>query len=299
MDLLTDHLAEARRAYRRGDWSASHAAFSRADGMGPLALDDAEAFATVAWRLGHAAEAVRLAERVYGRMVRTDPAAASMEAVGLARLWLTRGDVNVGRSWLDRARRSLAGTAVGPANGYLGYLEAVVALREGDAERLEGQAAAVRDVADRFADATLVPLAAVIAAVDAFRGGRIEQGHALVERVLPTVESGALSVEWAGDAYGLLLHVSRGLGDPSRTSPWMSSMQRWCERHDAPLYHRVLAVYRGGTEGELLATSSALQDVHGLAAGEGFYRLGELRRLRGDAAGAAAAFATARRLGVG
>jgi hypothetical protein len=284
MDLLTDHLAEARSAYQRRDWSASRAAFVRADGVGPLAVDDVDAFATATWRLGHANEAVRLAERVYVLLVRTDPAAASTAALDIALKWLTRGDVNVCRIWMDRSRRLLTG----PGDRYLGYLDAVVAVRT-------RQPVVVRDVDDSGP----VALSWIVQALDAFHGGRGDMGHALVGRAIPAVESGEVPVEWAGDVYAMLLHLSLALADPSGTTQWTDSMKRWCDTHDAPLYHRVRHVYLTTSERELLTEGSAMEGVHALAAGAAFGRLAEMRRLRGDADGAAAAFAKARRHGVG
>ena len=54
----------------------------------------------------------------------------------------------------------------------------------------------------------------------------------------------------------------------------------------------------GLLEDRLLATSRALEDVNSWAAGEGYYQLGEVRRLRGDSDGALAAFTRARALGI-
>jgi tetratricopeptide (TPR) repeat protein len=50
-------------------------------------------------------------------------------------------------------------------------------------------------------------------------------------------------------------------------------------------------------EGLLLAASDALESVNNRAAADGFYQLGEVRRLLGDADAATAAFAKARALG--
>jgi hypothetical protein len=90
MDVTTDHLLEARSAHLRRDWSTSYAAFVRVDGMGSMTLDDLDAYAVAAWRLGHAGEAVRLAERVYDRLTRADPIAAARKAAELGLEWRTR-----------------------------------------------------------------------------------------------------------------------------------------------------------------------------------------------------------------
>ncbi len=110
MDTLTDHLSMARSAYRRREWSASYTAFVRADAVGSMALDDLDAFATAAWLLGHGREAARLAERVYDRSARTDPAAAAMKAASLSMMWRSRGHerhrVRLGGQGATTAHRS-------------------------------------------------------------------------------------------------------------------------------------------------------------------------------------------------
>ena len=53
----------------------------------------------------------------------------------------------------------------------------------------------------------------------------------------------------------------------------------------------------GGRRGGARGAQRRPRRAHGWLAGEGYYTLGEVRRLRGDAAGAAQAYATARSLG--
>lgn len=117
----------ARVAYRAGDWESSFAGFSRAGAAGPLDVDDLDAMAAAAWRLGHEREAVRIAEMVFLRLTRTDLNAAAMKAVELGAAWLMRGDLNIGRGWMNRARELLAGWPQTAAAGYLICLDGVVA----------------------------------------------------------------------------------------------------------------------------------------------------------------------------
>ena len=218
----TDLVIQARDAYRLGDWETCYAAFCRAGAIGPLTVDDQDAMATAAWRLGHDREAVRIAELVYVRLARTDPNAAALKSVELALAWLIRGDVNMGQTWMSRARRLLSPASDGPAPGYLAYLDTVVAALTGDATVLADRPAALRDTADRVDVAVLA----------------------------------------AGSLVALLV---------------------------ADENHRLL-------EQRLLTVGRALEEVHPRAAGESYYQLGEIRRLRGDADGAVAAYAHARSL---
>lgn len=150
LETQRDLLAAARAAYREGDWENSYAAFSRAGAVGPLSLDDLDAMAVAAWRLGYGREAVRVAEMVYVRLVRTDPGAAAAKAVELGSAWLARGDVAVGQSWISRARDLLGSAADGPAVVRLTYLETVVAVLTDHADGVAERSAALRGVSRPF-----------------------------------------------------------------------------------------------------------------------------------------------------
>lgn len=119
--LATDWLGTARAAFAERRWRSSYDAYAEASARGPLATDDMDAMSLAAWRVGNVKEAVRLSELVFGQLTRTDPAAAAMKAVELSLAWLTRGDINIGQGWMNRARRLLTGAPEGPAHGYLAY----------------------------------------------------------------------------------------------------------------------------------------------------------------------------------
>ena len=116
-------------------------------------------------------------------------------------------------------------------------------------------------------------------------------------------------LDWAGDIYCVVLNQCHRLADLPRMQAWTQSMERWCADFAASdNYGGVCDVHRlqllvatddyRQLEARLVAASQALEDVNSWAAGEGYYQLGEVLRLRGDADGAFAAFARARALGV-
>ena len=226
MDTLIGYLTEARSAHQRSDWRASYAAFVRADGLGPMPTDDLDAYSAAAWRIGHGGEAVRLAERSYDRLVRTDPAGAAMTAAVLGLEWHARGHLAVSRQWTDRARGLLAGTPVSGTHGYLAYLDAVTALAAGDSTALTGAASALRDVAAETSDATLAVLAKVVDGVRALLESHVAEGYRLLdEALLPTLDE-QVPLEWAGDVYRLVLRTG-GDVDAHHREAWIESMQRW------------------------------------------------------------------------
>src|SRR5260370_32486533 len=110
LDARTELLGAAREAHLRRDWQASYAGFVHAPESKPLALDDLDALAVAAWRLGRGKESVRFAEQVFAEMARTQPAAAATKAGEVALAWLTRGDINIRPRGTNPARRMPGGT---------------------------------------------------------------------------------------------------------------------------------------------------------------------------------------------
>ena len=226
MDTLIDYLAEARNAHQRYDWRASYAAFVRADGLGPMPTDDLDAYSVAAWRIGRDSEAVRLAERTYDRLVRTDPAGAAMKAAVLGLEWQARGHHAVSRHWTDRARGLLAGAPVSGIHGFVAYLDAVTALAAGDSTALTGAASALRSTAVDTGDATLSVLTKVVDGIAALLESHVAEGYRLLdEALLPTLDE-QIPLEWAGDVYRLVLRLG-GDVDAHHREAWTESMQRW------------------------------------------------------------------------
>lgn len=244
MDTLTDYLVEARAALARRDWRGGYAAYVRADGIGSMTLDDLDAYAGMAWRLGHGREAVRLAERVYHQLVRADPTAAAMKAVDLTVVWRTRGHHAVAADWAATAGRLLAGTSVGTAHGYLAYTGAVAAIDRDDADALAREKRTLDDVGQRVEDPVLSVLARVIDGVTAVLDGRDDEGLRALDAVLLPALDPRVPLEWGGDAYRLALRVVERRDDDEHVQAFVDAMQQWCEAVDAAAYRAICDVHR-------------------------------------------------------
>jgi DNA-binding NarL/FixJ family response regulator len=305
-DRDSDLLPAARDAYRRRDWLTCYEGFARAGGR--LSTADLDAQATAAWRLGRCKESVRLAEQVFKELSRSDPSAAAMKAVDVALAWLTRGDLNVGQGWMNRARRLLEGAPESPTDGYLAYLDAYIATCVGDAGALQKQVDTLREMSARLDSPAMASLSAVVEALAAIGEARMSDAFGLIDEAMLAVLAEALPIEWAGDVYCLVLHHCNRVSDLPRMRAWTQSMERWCEDVASVVYGGVCEMHRlqlltatedyRVIEDRLALASRELEDVNTFAAAEGFYELGEIRRLRGDVEGAVAAFAQARSLGV-
>ena len=304
----TELLLTARTAHVRQDWLASYEAFVRASEAVPLNTDDLDALAVAAWRLGRGKESVRAAERVFTQLARTDPQSAAMKAVELGLAWLNRGDLNISQGWMSRAHRLLDSAPESPTHGYLAYLDAAVAVVSDDPDELANQLTALRGICGRVDVPAMTALCRVVEALAAILDARTTEAFALLDEALLPVLAGQVPIEWAGDIYCTVVHYCHRLADLPRMRAWTQSMERWCDDFAASAtYGGVCDVHRlqlltatddyRRLEDRLAAVSRSLEDVNVWAAGEGYYQLGEVRRLLGDDDGAFVAFARARELG--
>lgn len=300
--------ATAGDAPGRQDWGAVHSDLVGArDG---LSTSDLGLLAEAAWWIGNGPESIEVAEDLYHRLVaegRTELAADC--ALRLSLLWVVRGDVPVGTAWLSRARRVIAGLPRGVLHGYLLYLDQALDLDlTGDADAAEAAAGQIAELADELGDPTLRSFALASRGMAAVRRGATREGFSDLDEAMLPVVAGQVDALWSGDLYCTVVHLCDELGDLARMRAWTESMARWAEpqgrtfmyAHVTRVHELQLLVAEGSweaVEAELGARSADLVGAHGWLAGEGYYTLGEVRRLRGDAAGAASAYATARSLG--
>lgn len=308
LDIHTD-LLEARTAHVRRDWHTAYEHFARAGRDTALCVDDLDAMAVAAWRLGMAKESLRVAERVFAQLARTDPPSAAMKAVDLALAWVSRGDLNIGQGWMNRARRLLDGAPESPTHGYLAYLDALTTLMGRDDQALPQRVQTLRDLCGRLDSPAISALCHVVEALGAIRDARMAEAYGLIDEAMLPVLADQVPVDWAGAIYCVVLSQCHRLADLPRMLAWTRSMEDWCQDFAPSVnYHSVCDLYRLQLKGaaedyrlleeRLSRASQSLEEVNSSAAAEGYYQLGELRRLGGNADGALAAFARARALGV-
>lgn len=302
-------LDAARDAYRRHDWAAARDGFGAARAAGELAAADLDALADAAWWLGDFDQASAVLEEAYRRHLDEGrPGPAAMAAIGVAVNHLLRGDGVVGSGWVGRAQRLLRDQPEHTEHGYLLYLELEGALGGGEADAVVATAGRVREIGRRHADPNLV------AGGDLFEGralvkqGRMAEGMALLDEAMLAVLSGELDPGWAGNIYCHLMAAFHELADVRRAAEWTEATSRWVAGlPPAVLFTGICRVHRSQVlerkgdwaeaEREAALVCRDLADLHVAGAAEGHYQLGEIRRLRGDLAGAEAAYRQAHELG--
>lgn len=315
---VTERVRRARMAYSTCQWSVARAELRRARDQEALDPDTLSLLAMCEWWLGEVPSAVTLAEEAFrAQLTAGRVEAAARGALDLALISYTAGEAGLGSAWFARARRALAGRERSVAGGYLVYAETVSRLETdgeltadgGGAEEAAQAAAQLTTLAETFDDPALRAFAGVLAGLSAVLHGHVQEGFDLLDEAMLTAVGGRLPAMWAGDVYCSVLHLCEALGDLNRMRRWTDAMESWA----SPLsrrftYYGVSRVHRlqlSSAEGdwdrvvaELDDRSRSLAPAHGWVAGEGFRELGDVRRLRGDVAGAKSAYAAARDLGI-
>jgi DNA-binding CsgD family transcriptional regulator len=311
--MASDVVERARDSFAGGRWQEARALLERERDRDGAGLDgaDLELLARSAWWLGDTVAAREVAEEAYRAHLGTgDVGAAARVSLELALSWALEGDLVIGQAWLNRARRTLRELDEDPLHGYLAYLEASIALEmEGDPVALAGVLTRLHELARRFDDPALEAFALVLSGLGSLWEGRAAEAFGDLDEAMLGVMAGSLGPLWAGDVHCTVIHYCHELGDLTRMRAWTEAMNRWsAPLSETFLYAAVTRVHQLqllATEGswdlverEAGELSRGLVGSHGWVAGEGYRELGDIRRLRGDAPAARAAYDRATNLGV-
>jgi ATP/maltotriose-dependent transcriptional regulator MalT len=296
----------AHDAFGRRDWQAAYDAFANCP---QLDGSDYDAFAEAAWWIGRSDEAIdsyNHAHRLYvdggsGRQ-------AAVAAFKLAILTRLRGDAAQSDGWLSRAQRLLGDEPEGPEHGYPLYLQIAALMGQGDLDAAIESAQRMQELGRRHGDATLVAVGVFFEGRSRIKQARVKEGLALLDEAMVTALSDELSPFWTGAIYCGLMDACHELVDLRRAREWTDATRRWCEPlpvtnlypgicrvHQA----QVLQVQGSWDEAEVEAAGAceAMLGVDVFAVADGYYELGEVRRLRGNLTGADEAYEKAHEYG--
>ena len=287
-------MTDGQAALERGDWEGAKQAFesSLLQGDDPEAL---EGLGLAAWWLDLADVVFDARERAYrGFLERDDRAAAARMAVWLA--WDTaafRGEQAVASGWLQRARRLLEGQPDAPENAWLALRAGVFALLEdGDPEEAEKLAEEAVRIGQRIGAVDYEMVGRALHGFARVAGGHVTDGL----RELDEVNAGVLAGEMTdrvliGLACCYLIAACERIHDFDRAVQWCDRLKAWCAKWGLrPLFavcrtqYASVCMWRGAwqeAERELTAASDELAASRPAMTGEGFVRLGELRRRQG------------------
>lgn len=303
---------DARRAFERREWSVAAAAFESAHRETPLGADDLAAWGRSLWWLGRTTEGIALAEQAFAGFRdagRVDEAAETALRISLLRV--TGAEVTLAAAWMRRAESLLRDVPDGPLHAHLAYLRFFGEYLGPDAGVGDSadEVGRLRDLAQRLPDPAVTTLSLAVSGLADLRGGQVARGFAQLDEAMLGVLSDEVDPEWGGDIFCATIHVCHELADHRRMADWTRATEDWCRRFGSDaIFAGVCRVHRlelRSAAGEWDQVEEALTEVCGLlgptdpwVAGEGWYQLGELRRLRGDADGAREAYSFARETGI-
>jgi class 3 adenylate cyclase len=308
MSQMVDTLHEARDAAARHAWREAYDAFSSLDG-GDLTPEDLELFGDAAWWTGKLDEAIGLRERAYAAFT------AAKDKLGAARIALTlswdhegRGAFAISRGWLANAERLLEGEPESAEHSRLLLTKGVTAMfAEGALEVAVEHLDQAFELAQRVGDRDGQMLALSGKGRAYIKSGQVEKGLSLLDEASASAMCGDLRPHSTGLVYCITISSCQDLGDYRRAAEWTEAANRWCDRLDVNGFPGACRIHRAevmrlrgdwpAAEAQAVAACEELHDFDRSITAGGHYEIGEIRRRRGDFAGAEESYGVTKELG--
>jgi ATP/maltotriose-dependent transcriptional regulator MalT len=274
-----------------------------------LSASDLELLAEAAFWLGRPRDTIAARHRAYAiyRDAQQHEPAARM-ACKLFHNHFELDEASAASGWLNRAQRHLREAPGSSERGYVAIAAAMWAAYSGQLDEAIAQAAMANEagIADDDRDLAAWGLAAQGGMRAA--AGDISGGVALLDEAMVETLSGELTPFVTGWIYCFLLKTCQAIGDVGRAGEWTDAAVRWSEQQGlnswypgiCRLHRCEITSLRGewaSAEREALRAAEELAPFGGYLIAEGLYLAGEIRRRRGDYAGAEDAFRRSHELG--
>ena len=304
-------LERGRDLYAQRAWVEAHESLARVDRTAPLAPDDLELFATVAYMLGRDDEQLDALERAHqGYLHQGDGLRAVRCAFWLGVHLMLRREIARATGWFKRAQRMLdQEQADCVEQGYLLIASELQHSATADWQAAFTGAAAAAAVAARFGDADLLALALMDQGRALIRQGRVEEGLGKLDEAMVEATAGELSPIVTGLVYCSVIDGCQEVHELRRATEWTAALSQWCDGQPGLvpftgtcLLHRAELMqlrgeWRVALEEARLAGERFARRSNDVAAGQAAYRQGDVLRLQGELAEAEQAYRHASRRG--
>jgi DNA-binding NarL/FixJ family response regulator len=300
-------LEKARVAFANRDWLRARDTFNATREQHDCTADDLLALADASWWLGQMDEALSASEEAHRRFLDDGNFyLAALAALRIGHDLTLQGEAVIGSGWISRAARLLEDQPESVEHGVLRYLDAESGLRAGDCETALEKARVLREMGRQHENANLLALSLAMEGRALIQQGDL-QGMTLLDDAMLAALADDLEPVWTGNVYCHVMEACTELGDIARATQWTAATADWCDGLAAigPFWglcrlHRAEALQIRGdwtaAQQEAERVCDATSGDAGSAA-EAHYRVGEIRRLRGDLGGAEEAFLQSHRLG--
>ncbi len=302
LEATPDPVQAGREAIARHDWSQAFEQLTRADGDGLLAAADLESLALAAFFTAQADLVLSVKERAFKAYETAgDQVRAAYLALDIARNYGYAGKRSIASAWTRRAEKIIGpGDGETYAHGYLALVRSEAAGAAGDLDVAVREAERAVEIGDRAADVDLHAYALSNLGALKIATGATADGVELMEEASIAAVNGELSPFTTGVTACRMIGACRDLTDYRRASEWIEATEKYCDRQSLSGFPGVCRVHRaevaaiGGAweraEHELERATVELGAFNATPPqADGFYAIGDIRRLRGDFAGAEAA----------
>lgn len=303
-----DDLERARDAVERRSWSEAYAIFEELEDPDLLPAEW-ESFADAAWWTGRQEESIAARQKAYTSYADAgDERRAGWMAARLCIEHFIRDEPAAGMGWLARSRRHAAGLPECVELGFMSVLEATVLRYGGDLASAGLLAQRATEIGERFGDRDLLALAIHTQGLILIAQGCVTEGVPLLDEAMTSVVAGEVGDYWAGAVYCNVIAACLEIADVRRAAEWAEAARAWSESIPSEsLYPGLCRVNRAQVaslrgewslaEAESVLATEQLMITNPPLAAEALYETGDVRRRRGDLAGAEAAFERAHELG--
>ena len=309
MDVV-EQLVDGRRAYEQRAWAT---AYERLSAVDPRTLEDADclALSTAAFLAGDREASARALQESYRRHTEAGALlAAARDTFWLGLLYNTSGNVMVGNGWAARGARLLQDVDPDAAeHGYLWVHQMYGHIFTGEFLAAHELAVRIAETGRRCHDANLVSVGLSCEGRLLIYLGQVREGLALLDEAMVGLADPDVSPILAGHSYCSMVEACQEIADYRRMAEWTTALTEWCRMQPEMVpFTGQCAVHRAQIMRSQGALPEALEELalaitryaaEGAtpAAGLALYERGEVLRIQGDLAGAAAAFQEAAALG--
>jgi class 3 adenylate cyclase len=301
MPPVVDPVQAGRDALGRHAWQEAFEQLSRGDREGSLRGADLEALALAAFFVARADDELDLKERAFKAYeAEGNDLRAAYLAIDLARSFNYAGKHSIASAWSRRAERLVGADGETYVHGYLALVRSEAAGATGDIETALAQAERAIEIGNGAADADLKAYAQSNLGALKIASGSTTDGFALMEEASIAAVNGELSPFTTGVTACRMIGACRDMTDYRRASEWIEATERYCDRQSLSGFPGVCRIHRAEVaavsgaweraEEELERATGELSAYNAVPPqADGFYAIGDIRRLRGDFEGAEAA----------
>lgn len=290
-----DKIKQGQEAFHGQEWSDAYNLLSSADRETPLEAEDLERLAEAAYLIGKTDDGTDNWNRAHHAFLnKNNPKQAARCAFWLGMILLLHGNSAQGGGWIARAGRLVDDYRQNCAEkGFLLVPKALQLLHGGSYKKAHDLFSQAVEIGNRFKNPDLITLGRLGRGQALVLQNEIDEGTTLFDEVMVAVLSDEISPIVAGIVYCAVIETCQKIYDLGRAQEWTGALSRWCDSQPDLVPFRGQCLVRRAEimqlHGEWENAMNEVQQACDLlsqppgepAAGEAWYRQGELFRVSG------------------